>query len=99
MNKNDLLVCEQQCLKNRECCEASGCKFHINYEDEFNCTLITIYENGPLSLREIAKREGLSFARIKQIQDNALIKLKKRLPDGEDLLASSGDVDYLTLSF
>ena len=52
-----------------------------------------------MSLREIAKREGLSFARIKQIQDGALIKLQKRLPDGEELLASSGDVDYLTLSF
>jgi DNA-directed RNA polymerase sigma subunit (sigma70/sigma32) len=57
--------------------------------------MITIYENGPLSLREIAKREGLSFARIKQIQDKALVKLKKRLPDGIELLASSGDTDYL----
>lgn len=99
MNKEDLLVCAQQCLKDRECCGASGCKFHIDYEDEFNCTLISIYKNGPMSLRDIAKREGLSFARIKQIQDKALIKLQKRLPDGEELLASSGDVDYLTLSF
>ena len=71
----------------------------LDYEDEFNCSLISIYENGAMSLREIAKREGLSFARIKQIQDKALIKLKKRLPDGEELLASSGDVDYLILSF
>jgi DNA-directed RNA polymerase sigma subunit (sigma70/sigma32) len=52
-----------------------------------------------MTLREIAKREGLSFARIKQIESKALIKLQKRLPDGEELLASSGDVDYLTLSF
>ena len=65
------------------------------YEDELNCSMISIYENGPLSLREIAKREGLSFARIKQIQDKALIKLKKRLPDGSELLASSGRPDYL----
>jgi len=99
MNKNDLLVCAQQCLKDKESCGASECRYHIDYEDEFNCSLISIYENGPMSLREIAKREGLSFARIKQIQDKALIKLKKRLPEGENLLASSGDVDYLTLSF
>ena len=99
MNKDDLLVCAQQCLKDKECCSASKCKFHIDYEDEYNCSLITIYENGPLTLREIAKREGLSFARIKQIENEALIKLKKRLPDGEELLASSGNVDYLTLSF
>jgi DNA-directed RNA polymerase sigma subunit (sigma70/sigma32) len=57
--------------------------------------MISIYENGALSLREIAKREGLSFARIKQIQDKALIKLQKRLPDGAELLASSGMKDYL----
>jgi DNA-directed RNA polymerase sigma subunit (sigma70/sigma32) len=57
--------------------------------------MISIYENGALSLREIAKREGLSFARIKQIQDKALVKLKKRLPDGIEMLASSGKSDYL----
>lgn len=95
MNKDDLLICAQQCLKDKECCNANGCKFHIHYEEEFNCCLISIYENGPLSLREIAKREGLSFARIKQIEDNALVKLKKRLPDGAEMLATSGEVDYL----
>ena len=95
MKKQDLMVCAQQCLKNRECCLAENCRYHIDYEEEFNCSMITIYENGPLSLREIAKRERLSFARIKQIQDKALVKLKKRLPDGAELLASSGDADYL----
>ena len=95
MNKDDLLICAQQCLKDKECCNANGCKFHIDYEEEFNCCLISIYENGSLSLREIAKREGLSFARIKQIEDNALVKLKKRLPDGAEMLATSGEVDYL----
>ena len=79
MNKKDLMVCAQQCLKDKECCDAKKCRFHINYEDEFNCSMISIYENGPLSLREIAKREGLSFARIKQIQDGALVKLKKKI--------------------
>ena len=99
MNKDDLLVFAQQCLKDKENCGASKCRYYIDYEDEYNCSLISIYENGAMSLREIAKREGLSFARIKQIQDKALIKLKKRLSEGENLLASSGDVDYLTLSF
>jgi len=95
MNKEDLLVCARQCLKDKECCLASNCRYHIDYEDEFNCSMISIHENGALSLREIAKREGLSFARIKQIQDKALIKLQKRLPDGSELLASSGRPDYL----
>lgn len=79
MNKDDLLICAQQCLKDKECCPASECRYNIDYEEEFNCSLISIYKNGPMSLREIAKREGLSFARIKQIQDKALIKLQKRV--------------------
>lgn len=99
MNKKELLICAQQCMKDKECCNAERCRYHIDYEEEFNCSLISVYQNGPMSLREVAKREGLSFARIKQIESKALIKLKKRLPDGEELLASSGDVDYLNLSF
>ena len=42
-----------------------------------NCTFISVYENGPMTLRQIAERMGLSFARIKQIETAALIKLKK----------------------
>jgi hypothetical protein len=95
MKKENLMICAQQCLKDKECCAASSCRYHIDYEEDHNCTMIAIYQNGPLSLREIAKREGLSFARIKQIQDKALVKLKKRLPDGAELLASSGNADYL----
>ena len=79
MNKNDLLVCAQQCLKDKESCDASGCRFNIDYKEEYNCSLISIYQNGAMALRDVAKREGLSFARIKQIQDKALIKLQKRL--------------------
>ena len=62
MNKDDLLICAQQCLKDEESCPATECRYNIDYEDEFNCSLISIYKNGPMSLREIAKREGLSFA-------------------------------------
>jgi hypothetical protein len=99
MNKKELLICAQQCMKDKEGCNAESCRYHIDYEEDFNCSLVSVYQNGPMSLREVAKREGLSFARIKQIESKALIKLKKRLPDGENLLASSGDVDYLNLSF
>jgi hypothetical protein len=90
MNKEDLLVCAQQCIKDKESCDASGCRFNINYEEEYNCTLISIYMNGMMSLRDIAKREGISFARVKQIQDKALIKIRKRLPQEQfyELLGS-----------
>ena len=77
MKQKKLLVCAHQCIKDRQPCQASTCRFSIDYEEEYNCSLISIYENGELTLREIAKREGISFARIKQIQDKALFKIRK----------------------
>ena len=44
-------------------------------KDINNCKLV--YENGNLTLREVAERVGVSFARIKQIESKALAKLKK----------------------
>lgn len=76
-----LLECSRICLKNKESCEAQSCKHHIDYEQEFNCSLISIYQNGAMSLREVAERMGLSFARIKQIETKALFKIRKRFPD------------------
>ena len=61
MKQKKLLVCAHQCIKDRQPCQASTCRFSIDYEEEYNCSLISIYENGELTLREIAKREGISF--------------------------------------
>ena len=55
-----------------------GCKFWIDFKGEQNCTLISIYENGRMTLREVADRLGISFARVKQIETQALAKIKKR---------------------
>jgi DNA-directed RNA polymerase sigma subunit (sigma70/sigma32) len=95
MKKQDLMDCSRECLEQNKSCDMKGCRYFINYSEEHNCCMISIYKNGPLSLREVAEREGLSFARIKQIQDKALVKLKKKIPEGEELLSSSGQLDYL----
>tara|TARA_R100000008_G_C3537435_1_gene142841 strand:+ start:331 stop:513 length:183 start_codon:yes stop_codon:yes gene_type:complete len=50
----------------------------IDYEEDLNCTLITVRKHGNLTLREVAVREGVSFVRIKQIEQKALEKLKKK---------------------
>ena len=39
---------------------------------------VTVYEHGPLTLAETAKRMGISLSRVKQIEQAALEKLKKR---------------------
>ena len=56
------------------------CRHHIQYPQDYNCTLVAVYENGSMTLREVAERLGISFARVKQIEQKALSKMKKRTP-------------------
>jgi len=50
----------------------------ISYADDLNCTLIAVNKNGKMTLAEAAKRLNLSIVRVKQIQDKAIQKLKKK---------------------
>ena len=58
-------------------CQRSNCRLWIDYPEDRNCTNVTVYEHGSLTLAEVAKREKLSLSRIKQIEDKALQKLKR----------------------
>tara|TARA_B100000212_G_C27278844_1_gene492151 strand:+ start:308 stop:571 length:264 start_codon:yes stop_codon:yes gene_type:complete len=71
-----LLKCSRKCMNEQKSCTKSECKYFIEYEDEYNCTLVSIYENGRMTLREIGDRLGISFARVKQIEAKALQKIK-----------------------
>ena len=78
-NTDGLLKCSKKCMELGVSCEASECRHWINYPQEFNCCLVSVYENGPMTLRQVAERIHLSFARIKQIETKALQKIKKRI--------------------
>jgi len=60
-------------------CEEKDCRLWINHEKDLNCTLIAIENNkgDSMTLREVGERMGVSFVRIKQIEDVALKKLEK----------------------
>jgi hypothetical protein len=77
MKKDGLLTCSRVCMKKNISCHNGQCKYWIQYEDEFNCCLVSIYENGQMTLRQIGDRLGISFARVKQIETEALKKIKK----------------------
>jgi len=47
----------------------------LDYEEDLNCTLIAVDRHGAMTLRETGDRLGISFVRVKQIQDVALGKL------------------------
>tara|TARA_R100001082_G_C4321558_1_gene141360 strand:- start:439 stop:657 length:219 start_codon:yes stop_codon:yes gene_type:complete len=63
-------------MQKRKNCDVRDCRHFIEYKKEYNCALIAIYENGPMTLREIGDRLGISFARVKQIESAALKKIK-----------------------
>lgn len=75
--------CTSACKGLEVSCPNEDCRMWIDYEEDLNCTNIAVERHGDMTLREIAKREGVSFVRIKQIEDAAKVKLRKRLADYE----------------
>jgi hypothetical protein len=77
MMKDGLKMCSRVCMLNKTPCINEDCRHFIDFPKEYNCVLVTVFEHGTLTLREVAERLGVSFARIKQIESKALAKLKK----------------------
>ena len=66
----------------KECttpCEENSCRQWIDFRKDLNCTIIAIANNNeePMTLRQVAERIGVSFVRIKQIEDKIFEKLKE----------------------
>mgnify|MGYP001342253413 CR=1 FL=1 len=76
--KDGLRACSRICMNNKKTCPDKECRMWIDYPDEYNCCLISIHENGCMTLREIGERLHISFARVKQIESDALKKIRKR---------------------
>ena len=72
--------CSKTCMKLGVSCptENNDCRYWINYEDDLNCTFVAIYNNGPMTLRDVAKREGISHVRVSQIEDKIMGRMKKK---------------------
>ena len=67
--------CADACMKSGQTCDQEDCRQWLDFEEDLNCTLIAVRKNGNMSLREVAERIGVSFVRVKQIQDKAVEKL------------------------
>ena len=71
--------CAKLCQKLDVSCPNTDCRMYLDYEEDLNCTLIAVDRHGAMTLREIAPRIGVSFVRVKQIEDVLMKKLKKKL--------------------
>ena len=75
--KIEIKECSQACIDNKVECDFKECKFWIKFKEDNNCDLISLKKNGPLTLRQVGERMGVSYVRIKQIEDAALKKIKE----------------------
>jgi len=64
-------------------CPCEDCRLWIDYEQDQNCTIVAVGKKKTMTLREVADRMGVSFVRVKQIQDIASSKVVKKL--GKDI--------------
>lgn len=71
--------CAKTCVKHKVTCPVEDCRLWIDYDEDLNCTDIAVAKHGKMTLREISERIGVSFVRIKQIEDGLKIKMKKRI--------------------
>jgi hypothetical protein len=70
------MKCIRETKENKPCKEKT-CRHWIDFKNDNNCCLITVDKHGRITLREVAERLGVSYVRIKQIEDKAILKLKK----------------------
>ena len=73
------MKCLEQCIEEGIPCKQSECRHWINYSEDYNCVHESVDKHGNLTLREVADRLGVSFVRIKQIEDKAIKKINKLL--------------------
>ena len=77
--KDGLLKCSRHCMDENIECENKECRLWIDYKKDSNCTLVAVKKQKTMTLREVADRLGVSFVRVKQIQDVAHKKMLKKL--------------------
>ena len=84
-----LRACASKCMELDVSCPITDCKHWIDYKKDNNCSLCAVDKNDckGFTLRETAERLGVSFVRIKQIEDAALQKIKIRAPQLFEYLA------------
>lgn len=77
--KEELPQCARECLSRGNLCSKVNCRMWVEYPEDQNCSLVSIYKNGAMTLDEVSKRLKVSLVRISQIEKQALNKLSKRI--------------------
>jgi len=73
--------CLITCRKMNVECPVTECRYWVDYPADRNCTFEVVEKHNFLTLREAAERLGISYVRVKQIEDKALKKISHLLKD------------------
>jgi len=79
MNNDQLPQCSIECMRDNKDCTKTSCRMWIDHDKDNNCSLVSIYHNGSMTLDEISKRLKISLVRVSQIEKEAIKKLSKRI--------------------
>lgn len=71
--------CLEKCIELSVTCPVTDCRHWVSYPADNNCVLETVGKHGDLTLRETSERLGISYVRVKQIEDKALKKISHLL--------------------
>ena len=71
------MKCAEACKKSKSPCKQKDCRMWIDYDDDLNCVDIAVEKNGPMGLKQIGARLGISYVRVTQIEKEVLRKIKK----------------------
>tara|TARA_B100000131_G_scaffold90220_1_gene86909 strand:- start:2769 stop:3008 length:240 start_codon:yes stop_codon:yes gene_type:complete len=74
--------CLKTCKRLGVSCPVQECRHWIDFEQDRNCTLEAVEKNGNMTLRDVGERLGISFVRVKQIEDSVLKKIGRFFTDG-----------------
>lgn len=85
MSEYTFKTCVDACQQLETSCPNEECRNWINFEQDLNCVKIAVAKNGPMTLREVSKRVGCSFVRVKQIEEEVLLKIKGQMEDSNYL--------------
>jgi len=67
------------CSHDRTLCDVEGCRYYVDMFDLGNCSL-RVNKDHSHTLEEVGQAMGISRERVRQLQERALGKLRKRFP-------------------
>ncbi len=68
--------CAEETQESNNICNKKDCRLWMEWGEDLNCTLISVKKNGRLTLNQIGDRLDISYARVSQIEKQAVNKLK-----------------------